>query len=467
MKFLTKTLCGAGVLAAASLAGTLPVTAADTLTAALAKAYENNSSLNAARAGVRVANEGVPLAKSGWRPRVTATLGVAAIEDSSRNNGSGFSTATFGIEINQSIFDGFQTRNNVQSAEAQVRAERQNLRNTELNTLQDTAQIYMDVVQNRRIERLRAQNLEFLREQLRAARARLEVGEGTRTDVAQADASLAAAQAALTAARANTAAAEAQFVQVVGVAPGKLRSAKPLSSLIPSSLGQAESIAFREHPAILLQSALVDSGVFSVKAAEGAFLPQVSLSASLQQQYSTTGGGGTLFGGPGRDPQNTNSATIGAQVTIPIYQGGAAAATVRQRKEQLGQQRLQKDVARDGVRAAVTTAWTNLQAARASVVANGRTVEARRLALDGVVEERNVGQRTTLDVLDAQAVLIGAQIDRVISERNLVVASYAVASSTGRLSAKKLGLHVKLHEPERHYNQVKDAWFGLRTPDGR
>lgn len=451
-----------GVVLGLSLVVAASAHSADNISSALARAYENNSTLNAARAGVRVVNEGVPLAKSGYRPRVTGSVGLSNSSDDSRATSRGISAATFGIEINQSIFDGFQTRNNVRAAEAQVRAERQNLRNTEQNTLFDAAQVYMDVLQNRQIEALRARNLEFLREQLRAARARFDVGEGTRTDVAQADASLAAANAQLVAARAQTASSEAIFAQIIGSNPGSLSTPRALSRALPSSLDQAQAVAFAEHPAILLRDSLVNAGVFSVKSAEGAFLPQVSLSAGVSETYSSIGSGPS-----GLNSSVSNRAEIGAQITIPIYQGGQASATVRQRKEQLGQARIEKDVARDQVRAAVVSAWTQLQASRSSVAANSETVRAQRLALNGVSEERNVGQRTTLDVLNAQADLINAQIGLVQAERNVVVSSYALASAVGRLSAQQLGLNVKIHEPKEHYNLVKDAWYGLRTPDGR
>lgn len=440
----------------AAVGSIVPAHAADSITAAMSRAYENNSQLNAGRAALRATNEGVPLAKSGMRPRVTSSLSLASVSDSS-NGVSGVSTATFGIEINQAIFDGFQTRNNVQAAEAQVRAERENLRNTEQNTLFDAAQVYMDVLQNRQIERLRAQNLEFLREQLRAARARFEVGEGTRTDVAQAEASLSAANAQLSAAKAATKSSEAVFQQIIGTAPANLATPRPLSKVLPRSLGAAEQTALANHPAIGVRDSLIDAGIFSVKAAEGAFLPQLSVSAGLSKTYV----------GGGRQSSDSERAEIGARLTVPIYQGGQASATVRQRKEQVGQARLEKDVARDQVRAAVTSSWTQLEASRAQVAASNETVRASRLALDGVVEERNVGQRTTLDVLNAQATLINGQISLVQAQRNLVVSSYALASAAGKLSAKRLGLHVKIHEPEVHYNKVKDAWFGLRTVDGR
>lgn len=443
------------------LAASLNVTPvpAETIQGALASAYAHNARLNSARAGLRVADERVPLARSDMRPRVTGTAGIVNASNATGGLGGGLgrTTASFGIEINQSVFDGFQTRNNVQAAEAGVRAERQNLRNTEQNVLFDTAQAYMDVFQNRQAASLRARNLAFLREQLRAAQARFEVGEGTRTDVTQAEASLAGARAQLAAARAAVASAEAVYRQLTGKSPGSLRPARPLDALLPRSIDAAYAIAFAEHPAILLSDALVDSSRFGVKAAEGAFLPQIGLSASVSQASTYSSAGDT----------SGVSASIGAQVTVPIYRGGQSSATVRQRKQELGQARIETDVARDQVRAAVASAWTQLEASRAALRANEESVRASRLALDGVVEERNVGQRTTLDVLNAQATVLDAQIALVESQRNLVVSSYALGSAVGRLSAARLSLKVQRYDPEEHYEAVKDLWYGLRTPDGR
>jgi outer membrane protein len=434
------------------------VASAENIFGALAKAYENNSGLNSARAGLRATDEGVAIAKSGYRPRVTGTAGIT--NTWSDPAGTSVTGANFGISINQSLFDGFQTRNGVRAARSGVLAERENLRNTEQNVLYDTAQAYMDVQQNRRIAEFRQRNLAFLDEQVRAAQARFDVGEGTRTDVEQARASRAAAQAQLEAARAAALSSEAVYRQLTGSMPGKLEPASALTKGMPKSLASAEAIAFKEHPAIRLRNHLVDSGLFGVKAAEGAFLPQVGLSATVSRSYTSlstsTGSSATA-----------NTATIGASVTVPIYQGGAASATVRQKKEQLGQARIDIDVARDQVRAAVTSAWTQLQASRAAVSANRETLRASRLALDGVVQERDVGQRTTLDVLNAQADVLSAQIALAQSERDVVVSSYALRSAIGRLTAQKLGLRVAMHDPKEHYEAVEDKWFGLRTPDGR
>jgi len=437
---------------------------AETISGALAKAYQYNSSLNSARAGVRVTDEGVAIAKSGWRPTIN---GSASIDYSSSHlNGTNQSVrltnGNFGVQINQTLFDGFQTRNNVAAAEAQVRAQVENLRNTEEGTLFNAAQAYMNVIRDRQIAVLTEQNLQFLTETARAARSRFEVGEGTRTDVAQADASQAAAVASLSAARAQALSSAASYRQIVGDEPGKLKGASPVAKLLPSSLAAAVGVAANEHPAILATQHLVDAAAFSVKSAEGALLPQLSASAGVSSAYQNTVPG--VFSS---SDGTTNSASVGATLTIPIYSGGRTSAIVRQGKESLSQARIEVDVSRDQVRQAVTAAWTEYVAAQQQQTANRQVIEAAKLALNGVIEERNVGQRTTLDVLNAQATVITAEINQAGFEHDVVVASYAILQATGRLSIDRLGLQVTKYKPEEHYNAVKDKWIGLRTPDGR
>lgn len=430
---------------------------AETIFGALSKAYQFNSELNSARAGVRVTDEGVAIAKSGYRPQIS---GSSSINYQSQE-GTRLTTGSFGVTISQSIFDGFQTRNNVRAAEAQVRASVEGLRNTEQNILFNAASAYMDVIRDRQIAVLTERNLQFLVEQVRAARSRFEVGEGTRTDVAQADASRSAAVAQLASARAQTAASEAMYRQIVGENPGRLNGAGPAKGL-PGGIDKAFLVAAAEHPAILANKHLVDSSDFAVKSAEGALLPQLSARAGVSTDYVNR-----VPGSAASANGWSESANIGATLTVPIYSGGRTSATVRQRKESLGQARIEVDVAHDQVRNAVASAWSQFQAARESVGANRELVAAAQLALNGVVEERNVGQRTTLDVLNAQADVITAQINQISSERNLVVASYAILSAMGRLNVRQLGLQVAEYKPKEHYDAVKDKWFGLRTPDGR
>ncbi|PWL18246.1 transporter [Falsochrobactrum shanghaiense] len=444
------------VAAAILLSGTVlsgQAALSETLNGALAKAYQNNATLNSSRAGVRIEDENVAIAKSGFRPQITGSYNVGR---SKAPTSDARTTGTFGIQLNQTLFDGFQTKNNVAAAETQVHAQRENLRNDEQNTLLQAVQAYMDVYQLRQIAALRDKNLAAMNEQVRASRARLEVGEGTRTDVAQADAQRSTALAELNAARANVKSAEATYLQVIGAQPGKLSTASAARNL-PRSPDDAYSSALASHPGIVATKYAVNAQGYNVKAREGALLPNVGLTASASHldTYAGTNAG------------DGNSASVGVAVNIPIYTGGRTSAQIRQAKEQLGQARIQVDIVQDQVRQAISSAWSQLESARASVSANRDAVAAARLALDGVIEERNVGQRTTLDVLNAQNDLITVQIALVMAEHDVVVASYALLNATGRMTAQHLNLQVAEYKPEEHYNAVKDKWFGLRTPDGR
>ena len=458
VSFFRKSLFAVALVSATALS---PLSAeAETILGALTKAYQNNSTLNSARAGVRVTDEDVAIAKSGWRPTIAGVGNIDYQSRRFRNTTANITTGQFGVEINQTLFDGFQTKNNVAAAEASVRASNESLRNTEQNTLFNAAAAYMDVIRDRRVAQLTEQNLQFLTEQARAARSRFEVGEGTRTDVAQADASRSDAIAQLSSARAQALSSAAVYREIVGDQPNNLQAASPLAKLLPKSLDSALAEAAGDHPAILATEYLVDAAGFRVKSAEGQLLPRVTAGAGIFQNYANTS--------PSLDTDgNRTSANIGATLTVPIYQGGRVSAQVRQSKESLGQARIEVDVSRDRVQAAVTSAWSQYTAAVESVSANRELVAAQQLALNGVIEERNVGQRTTLDVLNAQADVITAQINLATSERDAVVASYAILSAIGNLSVDRLGLRVAKYEPKEHYNAVKDKWIGLRTPDGR
>lgn len=217
--------CKELVAAAVLLSGTVltgQAALSETLTGALVKAYKNNAPLNSSRAGVRIQDENVAIAKSAYRPQITGSYNISRGKTPATDYRT---TGTVGIQLNQMLFDGFQTRNNVAAAETQVFAQRENLRNDEQNTLYQAVAAYMDVYQLRQIAALREKNLAAMNEQVRAARARLDVGEGTRTDVAQAEASRSTAIAALNAARADVKTAEATYMQVVGSLPDKLTPA--------------------------------------------------------------------------------------------------------------------------------------------------------------------------------------------------------------------------------------------------
>lgn len=438
----------------------LPTNAwSETINQALALAYANNPSINAQRANTRSVDENIAIAKSGYRPNIS---GSAYIGKSWSETRTPFSTTTtklrpggFGVTISQNLFDGFQTKNNIRSAEAGVMASRETLRNVEQNILFDAATAYMDVIRDAAIANFRAQSLAFLNEQVRSETSRFEVGESTRTDVAQAKARRAAAKAQLSSARASLKSSKAVYHQLVGKEPNRLKMPKGVIRFLPKSVNTAIKVAQAEHPAIKATKHLVDQALFTVKSKEGELLPTLSLSGSANRDLDVAAN------------TDRDSASITATLSVPIYQGGRVSAQVRQNKEILGQRRIEVDQSIDNVRAAVVSSYSQLEAARAASIANKAQLRAARLALQGAVEERKVGQRTTLDVLNTQQDVITAQIALAQADRDIVVASYAALSAIGKLRVNNLGLKVAVYDPEDHFQAVKDKWYGLRTPDGQ
>jgi outer membrane protein len=456
-------------IAVAAFSGAMLVAAplqhvqAETLAGALVRAYQHNPELNAARAGLRATNETVPQALAGYRPTINAEASTSATRTYSRPdgrpNGAFNSTSTsLGLVVVQPLFRGFRTQNQVAQAEAGVAAARAGLQNTEQNIFVTATQAYMDVLADRAILALRQQNVGFLEEQVRASQARFDVGEGTRTDIAQANARRAFALAEVSAAQAALTTSNAIYRQVIGNDPGQLVTPSPFSSGMPGTLQGALDDALATHPAIVAARAQVDVAQSAVAIAEGELLPTVNLEGQAGRAWSD---GGTTPGGP----NDSFSATL--RLTVPIYQGGRVTSGVRQSIETVGQRRLELDVTREQVRAAIFSSFGGLEASRAQIQASQAQVSAAQIALSGIIEERRVGQRTTLDVLNSQQEVITAQITQINARRDLVVASYSLASALGRLSAQTLGLQVAQYDPSEHYDAVRDSWYGLRTPDGR
>jgi len=447
--FLTSAAFAAVLVAA-------PAVRADTLNEALALTYSNNPTLNAQRAALRATDEGVPQALSGYRPVVS---GTASIGYSSLNTSAGavnLNPRSVGITVEQPLFRGFQTQNNVKQAESSVLAGREVLRSTEQDVFLDAVSAYTNVLQTQAILKLREQNITFLQEQQRAAADRLKVGEGTRTDLAQTEASLSEGQTNYDVAVANLNSANATYLQIIGVKPKNLVIPTFSNRVLPKSVDAAIQVGQKNHPAILAAGYNVDTAAFNVKSIEGQLLPSVSLQGSASHSDETSTGNSWA-----------NSATITAQMTVPIYEGGVVYSQARQAKEILGQRRIQLDSTRDQVRSAVDSAWGQLQAATAAIVSAQAQIKAAELALSGVIEEQKVGQRTTLDVLNQQQTLIQARETLVIAQRSQIVAAYTLLSAMGGLSSSKLGLKVATYKPQQHYNAVRDKWIGLRTPDGR
>src|SRR5262249_42687156 len=407
-------------------------------------------------------DETVPAALSGYRPRarVIATEGTQYTEQQSDPDGRrvhGWTQPrTVQGTVQQTLYNGFQTANRTRGAESQVSAARETLRVIEQQVLLDAATAYMNVLQTTAVLEVQRSNVRVLEETLRQTRDRFNVGEVTRTDVAQAQAQLASGQSQLLAAESNLVTAKAIYRRVIGSEPIALAPGSPVDRLSPHVLAAAVALGMDNNPSVTAAMYGVDVAQLQVKVSEGALYPTVSANATLTRSH---------------DPQlgilNQFTAVGTLQLTVPIYQGGAEYATIRQSKETLGQRRLDLATNRDQARQNVVQAWGQHEAAKAQIQAAQEQVTASEVALNGVREEARVGQRTTLDVLNAQQALVNARIALVTAQHDRVVASYNLLSAIGRLSPRTLGLPTPLYAPTVHYQQVRDVWYGVRNPDGR
>jgi outer membrane protein len=453
---------------------------AETMSSALSRAYMGNPDLNQQRASVRATDENLPRALSAFRPTVTATGNMGAqfqesradvtsssSSSSSSSGGSGGSstvhvhtrTLSFprGVSVQENLYNGERTRNSSKQAESQIDAARETMRLTEQNTLQNGATAYMNVLRDTAILNLRKNNITVLEEQLRQTRDRFEVGEVTRTDVAQAQSSLAQARSDFYTAQANLQNSIANYRQIIGVEPRRLEPAQTIERLLPKTLTAAIALGLVEHPGIVAAFHQVDIAALNVKIQEGALLPTLNAVGSVTQNYDVQG-----------QPRTQVFTALGQlQLNVPLYQGGIEYANIRQAKEQLGQTRLNADLQRDTVRATIVSSWGLLETARATIYSSQSAVTAAEIALAGTREEARVGQRTTLDVLNAQQTLLNARVSLVSAQRDRVVASYAVYAAIGKLNADNLGLDVILYDPTVHFDQVKGKLWGTQTPDWR
>jgi outer membrane protein len=446
--------------------------AAETLQSALAKAYESNPQLNAQRAIVRQSDEGVSQALSGYRPTLSATASVAEQFTNTTEvlppippglpNGVSFSIKGYtnptavGLNGTQTLFNGQRTANTVRKAESQVSAARETLRMMEESVLLAAATAYMDMSRDTANLEVQQNNVRVLQRTLKDTQNRFAAGQVTTTDVAQSEAQLAAGEANLHAAESTLMTTRANYRRVIGVEPSNLAPASSVDRLSPTTLSAAIAVGMAENPAVTAALYGVDVAQLQVKIAEGALWPTLGLQGSVSQQNYPTILQPNLFLG-----------TVQLNLTVPIYQGGAEYSAIRLNKETVGQQRLNADQLRDQTRANVVQAWGQLEAAKAQIEAAIRQNDAAERALTGVRNEAQAGQRTTLDVLNAEQALVNARVALIVAQHDRVVASYFLLSAVGRLSVQELRLPVAVYDPATHYFQVRDAWFGLRTPDGR
>lgn len=446
---------------------TTPVLA-ETIEAALVRAYQDNPQLNAQRASVRSTDENVPQALSGYRPQISVTAsggsqysdvvakqstltGVARTELHGVNG-----PWSAGANISQTLYNGGRTANRTRAAESQVSAAREGLRVLEQSVLLAASTIYMDYLRDSAIVEVQRSNVNVLEQTLKQTQDRFNVGEVTRTDVAQSQAQLAAGRTQLLSAESTLTTTRANYRRIIGSDPQNPQPGSPVDRYLPKTLAQAVDQGLVENPNVTAAMYGIDVSFLQVKVNEGALFPTVTLQGNVQQANEQT-----------LTTYKSFNASATANISIPIYQGGAEYALIRQSKETLAQQRLNLDQVRDQTRATVAQSWGQLVATKSQVASAQAQVTASEIALNGVREEARVGQRTTLDVLNAQQALVNARIALVTAQHDRVVASYTVLNAVGRLSPVTLKLRTSVYDPSVHYHQVRDSWFGVRTPDGR
>ena len=304
---------------------------------------------------------------------------------------------------------------------------------------------------------LQRHNVRVLQQTLRVVQDRHEVGAVTATDVDQAQAQIASGEASLHSAESTLMTTKANYRRIIGTEPQGLSPGMPVDRFSPRTLDAAVAQSLSQNPSVTAAMYDVDVAQLQVRIAEAGLYPTLTLQGSAQlQQFNSSDATLRLF-----------NSTVQARLTVPIYQGGSEYSAIRQNKETVGQQRLSLDQVRDQVRANMVQYWGQLEAAKAQTEAAERQVKYSESALNGVRNEAKAGQRTTLDVLNALQALLNARVNLISTQRDRVVASYNVLSAVGRLSPTVLGVPAQIYDPGVHYQQVRDSWFGLRTPDGR
>jgi outer membrane protein len=424
---------------------------AESLADAMRSAYRNNPTLEADRARQRATDELVPAAKSGWRPTINAEGSVTeTFSNTDVSARERRTSADVNILLSQPLFRGFRTVEGIKSAKATVKAGRQQLLSTEQSVLFNVAAAYLAVVRDRQILSIRQQNVVNLQKQANAANARFEAGEVTRTDVSQARARVSGAQGDVANAKANLEGSIADYEEVVGHKPGKLKYMR--LGRVPRNLDAALDIAQEINPQILAAAWVYDASVHDVKVAKGELLPELNLRVTGRRTES-----------PQRGLDFSESATISGVLSVPIYQGGREYANIRQNKQTASQRQVQIIEATRRVRQQVTSAWYILVSSAQSITAAKAQVAAAVLALDGINQEYLVGSRTTIDVLNAQQEVLSARLGLINAEYAQMISSYQLLQAMGKLTARTLALGGEYYDPTDYYNYVKSKWIGYNT----
>jgi outer membrane protein len=447
----------AGVLAL--IVCSLPALAhAETMREALTSAYRNNPAILSALLNVKSTAENIAMAKSAKLPTVGASVTANNSFTLDGNNKINLPSVNVGLSYNQTIFDNFKSDADIEAARAITEASRYSLQNSEQNVFLAVVQAYMGVIRDTQLAQLRQENVTFYQAQVQSAKDRLDIGEGTKIDVSQAEARLAQGTAAYQSAVASLQTSRASYERYVGHMPKNLTTAYRLGTLMPKSLDSAIAEAVSSHPAILAAKAGVRAAQAGSDAANAAFGPTLSFTSSI---------GSTVIGPPGPGGPNDPSPRLSAgfSLSIPIYGGGRYGSSIR--KANIDQIKSEVDAlaARDQIKESVISAWSSLQNANAQITSATTAVASGELSLEGVVQSRDVGQSTTLDVLNAQSELTSIREGLIQANAGKVIASFALVAATGHLTAEDLSLDVEVQTGEDYIAKVEDVWQELRALD--
>ena len=423
---------------------------ADDLRSALTAAYQTNPDLQAARDSLRATDENVPIARAAALPSLSGSVSYNEYVD---KGGSYFSTSypdrVMGLGANAGLplYNGGAVKNGIAAAKTRVEAGRASLRGTESSVFTNTVTAYMDVIRDAAIVGLQKNNVQVLEVNLQATSDRFEIGDVTRTDVAQSRSRLALARASLRSAEANLVASRETYVRIIGHAPGTLEAPPALAGM-PASVEDAVDYALDNNPDLIAAREASKAAGYDVKVAGASRLPTVSASASTNStNYLSSFQPGV--------PNAYRNMVAGVTASIPLFQGGAPGARVRQAQATQGATMEQEIGTERAVIATVRSAWSAWLAAKEVIGLNQTAVDAAALSLEGVRAENTVGNRTILNILDAEQELLNAQVQLVTAKRNEYVAGFALLSAMGKAQAKALGLDGGvLYDPVSNYERV-------------
>ncbi len=432
---------------------------ADDLRSALVSAYQTNPTLAAARENQKAVDESVNIAKA---PGLPSLSGQATFTDFIKKSPNSFTAPDRALDVQANLsvplYSGGAVKNGVRAAETRVKAGQADLRGSESGLFSQVVAAYLDVISNEAIVGLGQNNVNVLGVSVQSTRDRFEIGDLTRTDVAQSQSRLAVARSNLRLQRANLAAAREKYIQLVGRPPMVLDPPPPLPGM-PASADEAIQSALDNNPDLIASRIRSKAAGYDVAVAGSGRLPKVSFFSGVDYtDYMGTLGAGTVPAGT--LAQRSTTAQAGIRATIPIFSGGLPAAQQRQARAREGAALDQEIGVERAVIAGVRSAYSQWQAAGEVIGSNQQAVDAAALSLEGVRAENSVGNRTILDILNAEQELLNAQVNLVTARRNAYVAGFNLLSAMGKAEARDLGLEGGVfYDPMTNYNRVRGKFF--------